>query len=59
MLGGVKRLAVLLVLAAAFALPLASAYGGASSKTPAAPAPALDKPAGSHDCPYASIDASL
>jgi hypothetical protein len=59
-----KRLVVLLVLAASLALPLAAAYGGSSkapsAPAPAAPAPAMEKPAGAHgDCPYASLDASV
>ena len=56
-----KRLAVLLILLAALALPLAAAYGG-SSTAKSTPAPAIAAPVVDHgqgDCPYASVDASV
>jgi hypothetical protein len=60
MLMGMKRLAVLLVLLAALALPLAAAYGGSSgaqTQAPAPQAPAVDH--GGGDCPFAAVDASV
>lgn len=56
-----KRLAVLLVLVAALALPLAAAYGGGSTAK-STPVPAVEKPVGAHgdgECPYGSSDAPV
>lgn len=56
-----KRLAVLLVLVAALALPLAAAYGGGSTAK-STPVPAVEKPVGAPgdgECPYGSSDAPV